>query len=66
MAKIVGQASNPLSPISKLEANGQACHHAKYMLLALDFCVTPTASFDLWMSRSEHHTFALVINFINS
>jgi hypothetical protein len=38
----------------------------KYALLALDFCVTLTASFDLWMSKSEHHTFALVINFISS
>jgi hypothetical protein len=38
----------------------------KYVLLALDFCVTPIASFDLWMSKSKHDTFASVINFINS
>jgi hypothetical protein len=29
----------------------------KYVLLALDFCVTTTTSFDLWMSRLGHGTF---------
>jgi ATP:corrinoid adenosyltransferase len=38
----------------------------KYVLLALDFCVTTTTSFDLWMSRLGHGTFVLVINFIKS
>jgi hypothetical protein len=38
----------------------------KYVLLALDFCVMTTTSFDLWMSRLGHGTFDLVINFINS
>ncbi len=36
-----------------------------YIMLALDSCVTTIASFDLWMSKSRHDTFALVINFIN-
>jgi hypothetical protein len=36
-----------------------------YVMLTLDFCVITTTSFDLWMSRSRHDTFALVINFIN-
>ncbi len=31
----------------------------------LDSCVTTIASFDLWMSKFGHNTFALVINFIN-
>ncbi len=35
------------------------------MILTLDSCVTIT-SFDLWMSRFGHYTFAFVINFINS
>jgi hypothetical protein len=38
----------------------------KYVLLALDFCVTTTTSFDLWMSRLRDGTFDIVINFINS
>jgi hypothetical protein len=38
----------------------------QYVMLALDSCVIAIASFDLWMSRSRHDTFALVINFINS
>jgi hypothetical protein len=37
-----------------------------YVMLALDSCVIAIASFSLWMSRSGHDTFALVINFINS
>ncbi len=32
----------------------------------LHSCVTTTTSFDLWMSRFGHDTFALVIDFINS
>ncbi len=35
-------------------------------MLILKFCITTTISFDLWMFRSGHDTFALVINFINS
>jgi hypothetical protein len=35
------------------------------IMLALDSCVITTASFDLWMSKFGHDTFALVINFIN-
>jgi len=31
----------------------------------LKSCITTIASFDLWMSKSGHDTFALVINFIN-
>ncbi len=35
-------------------------------MLALESCITTIISFDLWMSKSGHDTFALVINFINS
>jgi hypothetical protein len=38
----------------------------EYVILALKSYVTTTSSFNLWMSRSRHNTFALVINFINS
>jgi len=38
----------------------------QYVILALDSYVTTIASFDLWMFRSKHDTFVLVINFINS
>jgi hypothetical protein len=38
----------------------------KYVILALDFCVMTTTSFELWMSKLGHGTFDLVINFINS
>jgi hypothetical protein len=38
----------------------------QYVILTLDSCVITTTSFDLWMSRYGHDTFALVINFINS
>jgi hypothetical protein len=38
----------------------------KYVLATLDYCVMAIVSFDLWMSKSTHDTFALVINFINS
>jgi hypothetical protein len=31
----------------------------------LDLCVTTIASFDLWMFKFGHNTFAFVINFIN-
>ncbi len=37
----------------------------KYVMPALQFCIIATTSFDLWMSKSRHDTFALVINFIN-
>ncbi|KAJ7538060.1 hypothetical protein O6H91_11G033100 [Diphasiastrum complanatum] len=37
----------------------------RYVLPLLASCVTATASFDLWMSRGEIDTFALVINFLN-
>jgi hypothetical protein len=36
-----------------------------YIMPALDFFVTTIVSFYLWMSRSKHDTFTLVINFIN-
>jgi hypothetical protein len=36
-----------------------------YVMPALESCVTTIGSFDLWMYRSGHDTFALVINFIN-
>jgi hypothetical protein len=38
----------------------------QYVMTILDLCVTTTTSFDLWMSKFGHDTFALVINFINS
>jgi hypothetical protein len=38
----------------------------KVMMPILGSCITLTTSFDLWMSRFGHDTFALVINFINS
>jgi hypothetical protein len=38
----------------------------KYVFPALDYYVTATTSFKLWMSRFGHDTFVLVINFINS
>jgi hypothetical protein len=38
----------------------------QYVMTVLDSCVTTTTSFDLWMSKFGHDTFALVINFINS
>jgi hypothetical protein len=38
----------------------------KFVMLALESCITITTSFDLWISRSRHETFALVIIFINS
>jgi len=37
-----------------------------YVILALEYYVTTTCSFDLWMSRFGHNTFVLVINFLNS
>jgi hypothetical protein len=37
----------------------------KFVMPSLESCIT-TTSFDLWMSRFGHDTFALVINFINS
>jgi len=37
----------------------------QYVMPALDPCVITNVSFDLWMFRSGHDTFALVINFIN-
>jgi hypothetical protein len=30
-----------------------------YVMPTLDSCVTTIASFDLWMSKSKHDTFAL-------
>jgi lauroyl/myristoyl acyltransferase len=35
----------------------------KFVMPSLESCIT-TTSFDLWMSKSGHDTFALVINFI--
>jgi hypothetical protein len=37
----------------------------KIVMPTLESCIT-TTSFDLWMSKCGHDTFALVINFINS
>jgi hypothetical protein len=37
-----------------------------FMMPTLKSCITTTASFDLWMSKYGHDTFALIINFINS
>jgi hypothetical protein len=37
-----------------------------YVMLTLDSYVTTTKKFNLWMFRSGHDTFTLVINFINS
>jgi len=34
----------------------------EYVIPTLESCVTPMASFNLWMSKSGHDTFALVIN----
>jgi len=36
----------------------------QYVIPTLDSCVI-TTSFDLWISKFGHRTFALVINFIN-
>jgi hypothetical protein len=38
----------------------------KIVMLTLESCIITTTSFDLWMSRSGHDTFDLVIIFINS
>jgi hypothetical protein len=35
-----------------------------YVLLTSVECHFPTASFDLWMSKSGHDIFGLVINFL--
>jgi hypothetical protein len=37
----------------------------QYVMLALDSCVIANVSFDLWMFRFGHDTFALVIDFMN-
>lgn len=37
----------------------------QYVMLALDLGVIPTIYFNLWMSRSKHDKFALMINFNN-
>lgn len=36
----------------------------RYILPSITKCVTPIASFDLWMSRGGFDTFALIINFL--
>jgi hypothetical protein len=38
----------------------------KFVMQGLGFCIIVAMSFDLWMYKSGHDTFALVINFINS
>jgi hypothetical protein len=38
----------------------------RYVIPTLDSWVTTTTYFDLWMSKSKHDMFVLVINFINS
>jgi len=38
----------------------------KFVMPTLESYITSTASFDLWMGKFGHDTFALVINFINS
>jgi hypothetical protein len=38
----------------------------KYVILAIQSCVTCTCSFDLWMFHASHDTFAMVIIFIDS
>jgi len=37
----------------------------KYVLLAFASCITCTISFDLWMSRVGHDTFAMVVSSLN-
>jgi hypothetical protein len=37
-----------------------------FVMPNLESCITGTTYFDLWMAKSGHDTFALVINFINS
>jgi hypothetical protein len=37
----------------------------QYVMSALDLGVIPIISFNLWISRSKHDKFALVINFNN-
>ncbi len=37
----------------------------QYVMSTLDLGVIPTISFILWMSKSEHDKFVLVINFNN-
>jgi hypothetical protein len=36
----------------------------QYVLLALAYCFSALASFDLWMSKRAYVIFALVINFL--
>ncbi len=38
----------------------------EYVIPTLESYVIATTSFDLWMSKSRHDTFAILINFINS
>jgi hypothetical protein len=57
----------------ELKANGSICHPCigfqvsktmeEYVIPTLEYCVI-TTSFDLWMSKSGHDTFAILINFI--
>ncbi len=73
MAKAFSHAKKSLNYLSKLETLLQSSVPSsisktmeQYVILALDSSLTTTSSFDLWISRSRHDTFSLVINFINS
>jgi hypothetical protein len=73
MAKAFSHAKKSLNYLSKLETLLQSSVPSsisktmeQYLILALDSSLTTTSSFDLWISRSRHDTFSLVINFINS
>jgi len=70
--KHLGMCQNPIVVFPNLKQMVQHTIHSlvaktmdQYVMPALDSCVIANVSFDLWMSRSGHDTFALVINFIN-
>ncbi len=57
------------SCLSDSKANGSICH--PYIGFQVSktmekYAIPTLESFDLWMSKSKHDTFAIVINFINS
>lgn len=74
MAKTLGtNASKPLGCFSKLNTNGSIYHpfinfknHGKICDSNLNSNVMTITSFDLWISRFAHNTFALVTHFIKS
>jgi hypothetical protein len=71
-----GVATKSLGCLSESKVNGSICHPCtsfqisktmeEYVIPTLESCIIATTSFDLWMSKFGHDTFAIVINFINS